>query len=449
VLGGPSKYVLSFKVEDIKGLPETGLGAPFTVKMTIKGTELSRESHPGWSKYVATATPKTLENIRKLHQNKCAGSVIADVVDVNEDLIAQFLTDSSILSEDGKDEAQKEKHAEDWLEKFQEHYDLRESSRNPQFEEVLRTTLPNRKVTALVELLNDPSKRTKTLLGEADTGVVGQFELKLGKKEVVEGPFELLHPHTNKPVASLVGAFTIWRLEHEPERLQKLKVNSRNMGIRPTHYGLAHDDTQDDNAAEEGLGQGSPQENDASPARKKAGFATKFTRAFTFGGGGDEKRARSKTPVKSLARGFTTLTAPTLAEASSLAKGLSSAALNTVSTVGQRPTNTSRVEEALAIIEGGTEKFDVLCGLGMLHGWREWDSAKQKYRQRHRGSKGQLAGKGSGDLLAALETHFVDEADRSRAAHLLKVNGIGSGSWPPGSHAVARTGSPERPAKPK
>jgi len=406
----PSKFT-AFKIDEIDGLPESGLFAPFTVRMAIRGSELSRESNKGWSKWASTATVKTLDNIRKLHENKCEGSVIADVMDVDVDLITEFLRESSAWAQDsGKTKAEKEKHDLEWLEKLQENSNLRESSCNPQFEEVLTANLATKDVTAVVEVLNDPKKRPKK--GEAASGVVARFEVKLGAQEVIHGPFILLDPRTNRALdkaPTLNGTFTLWRLEQASVKLEKLRAVTRMIGLGAKSHGLRKEsDTRDGGAAD------SSSPSSETPMRKRDWFKAKMGKVFNFG-------RDSNDSLPSL---------PSLSSMSPVTNA--AAAFSSATGVGIASRGKTRVEEAVEIIERGSTQMDALCGLGMLHGMRDWEQARHAYRRKYGGGNGTPPGKGEGDFIAALEVNLTDEADRHRAAHLLHVNGIGSGSWAPG-----------------
>jgi len=49
-----SRYVVTLKVDECRGLPESGLRAPFTVRLGAKGSEVTKESNAGWSKWSNT-----------------------------------------------------------------------------------------------------------------------------------------------------------------------------------------------------------------------------------------------------------------------------------------------------------------------------------------------------------------------------------------------------------
>mmetsp|Transcript_7342 Transcript_7342/g.18398 ORF Transcript_7342/g.18398 Transcript_7342/m.18398 type:complete len:852 (-) Transcript_7342:45-2600(-) len=404
-LPGPSKYVLALKIDEATGLPESGLFAPFTVKMTIKGTDMSRQSSPGWSKWASTATTKTLQNIRRLH-TKCDSSVIADVVDVDVDLINEFLRDDAGRARTGMDRKEA-KHDQEWLTKLQENCNLRESSCNPQFEEVLTQCLASKDVTAVVELINDPKKRPKK--GEAANGVVARFEVKVGDDEVIHGPFILLDPKTNKPLsggASLHGTFTLWQLERS-SKLTKVRAVARTVGLAAKARGKQSEIADQLGSSSSSPGQG------GTPMRKRDRFMAGINKVFSFGK--DSRQSLSSSPVGGIAGQVSSAAASIGMSVPSLKK--------------------SRVEEAIEIIQSGSTQMDVLCGLGMLRGLRDWEQARHAYRRKYGGGERQPAVKGGGDLVTALEINLPEEADRQRAAHLLRVNGIGLGSWPPGGNS--------------
>jgi len=70
---------------------------------------------------------------------------------------------------------------------------------------------------------------------------------------------------------------------------------------------------------------------------------------------------------------------------------------------------------------------DVLFGLGMLKGEREWAQAQALFRENAPGGD---AG-GRDPLTAALEEQLGTDEDRALAAGMLRANGIGLGTWPP------------------
>mmetsp|Transcript_29839 Transcript_29839/g.86640 ORF Transcript_29839/g.86640 Transcript_29839/m.86640 type:complete len:714 (-) Transcript_29839:103-2244(-) len=204
-----SKFVLAFKIDECVGLPITGLGGPFTVRLKVRAagsdTVSTKQSAPGWSKWSSTLTPATLDTIRMLHSNGCSSKVIAESMEFGEDLIENFVQNGSSQS------------SEQWLLKLGEDCGERESNCNPQFEEVLLVQLPTREVVAEVELVSDPKKRSGM---KAPAEVVARFEVALGSQEVTEGPFALRLPDgAPAAVAELLhhgpqlhGNFTLWRL---------------------------------------------------------------------------------------------------------------------------------------------------------------------------------------------------------------------------------------------
>lgn len=205
---GLNRYVLCFKIDECDGLPEEGLDAPFTIKMSVDGhPERSRSTGKGWPKYSPSMTPETLKRISKLADSGTSSAVIAEVVGVAEERIQGLIAEK--LPRGSND-----KKCAEWIKKLEADRHARETSTNPQFEEVLRLPVPERGFSAVVELLNSSKKHQ----------VVARFEVQIGITDVVEGPFVLQDPKTGKPVskapgmeAHLHGTFTLYgltRCEH-------------------------------------------------------------------------------------------------------------------------------------------------------------------------------------------------------------------------------------------
>jgi len=203
---GVNKYSLAFKIDECKGLPEDGLGAPYTVRLTVKDSDLTVSSAAGYAKAArGTASTKSLNAIRKLKEKGMKVSDMAEIMDLPEDTISEIL-DQGFKHEAGTTEAAKEDEA--MLKTMAAGYDKRMKSCNPCFETVLRLAVPSRFLKAKVELISDPKAKDGPK-GE----VVAQFELDVGASHLQEGPFKLLSAD-GKPLsdtATLEGSIKVYR----------------------------------------------------------------------------------------------------------------------------------------------------------------------------------------------------------------------------------------------
>jgi len=215
-VGGPSSYMVSFKIDECVGLPDQGLGAPFKVRARLKGdTGPGKSTAKGWAKpSVTQATPAGLERVRKLANKGIEVSIIADVMDLELPMVEELLKDKALVSGASKQMTAEEKKAHfekesAWIAKVQASRDERESSRNPQFEQVLRILTPSKAGDLVVELVSDPAKRPK---GTTDD-VVAHFEVPYGAAPTVDGPFDLVGKAGPLDGAQMYGTLDVWRLE--------------------------------------------------------------------------------------------------------------------------------------------------------------------------------------------------------------------------------------------
>lgn len=197
---GPNKYVLSFKIDECDGLPEVGLGAPYTLRLSVKGDgKRSLTTAKGWPKYHAQVTPKAVKRIMQLSEGGAQAAAIADMMGLDENSIKALLA-----AEHPKDA--KESEYQKWLTTLQTENSKCEASRNPQFEEVLRLPVATPDVTAVVELVNSAKKPV----------VVGRFEVQVAKTPLIKGPFVILDPSNGQPLqagqAKLHGDIHLWAL---------------------------------------------------------------------------------------------------------------------------------------------------------------------------------------------------------------------------------------------
>lgn len=386
-IDGPNRYSIMLKVDSCTDIPESK-ESPFTVRFSLKGTSLSKESKAGWGEWSNTASLRTLVNIRKLHGHRCSSEMIADVVDVDRELIAQFIEELGQNRDYDTDSIENSERDQDWLAKMQASRQLREQNLNPQFEEVLLVLSPDANTTAMVELLGHQGKPAKVGTGK----VIAHFEVPLGSHEIVNGPFQLLDPETHEPLGSaeLHGSFTLCRLEHTTTRTSKWGAFSDLMGTKKSQSAQSSDFP-----------------SAAAQLNRKGAFASRISQTF-------------KWCNKSSGNPFF----------DEVANVLSRTASTVVTSVPGITVGRTRVEEAVDLIETRNGK-DVIFGLGMLRSARDWEQARHVYGRKYGGRFGRPTGKGGGDLISALETELKTNEELNNAAVMLKAHGIGAGIWPP------------------
>lgn len=210
-VGGPSNYVLSLQVDECIGLPETGFNAPYTLRLCVAGADPAVcSTRPSTERAQEYVTPDTLNNVAKLIESGVSPTLVAHVLNLNVTLVTEFckeLNDSDLLAHVSSDDWSEK--SSKWLVEMQRSLSQREMSCNPHFEEMLRTFVPTRETTALVELVGCTKE------------VQARFHVVLGLQEQVDGPFELLDPRNGAPLktegshqsmAQLQGRFVMRRL---------------------------------------------------------------------------------------------------------------------------------------------------------------------------------------------------------------------------------------------
>jgi len=250
------KYVVTHKIVEITGLPESDLGAPFTVQFSVKGDEEKvRTTSPGYAQPGPQLSVNVLQRVKKLASAGVETRVIAQVLDISEDLLAHFLAEEGMRQWDRQtsDAARtdEEKRMTKWIKKIEERSKLIGEITRPQFEEVLMLPLSAKKVTVVVELLNDKNKRPPSGVSLrrissnfrtaqpaaascSEDGVVARLEVQLGDKETLHGPFEMQSHDGQHPGITLHGCMTLWRLEslaNPPNKKQTVPVTSQRKPV--------------------------------------------------------------------------------------------------------------------------------------------------------------------------------------------------------------------------
>mmetsp|Transcript_28583 Transcript_28583/g.62172 ORF Transcript_28583/g.62172 Transcript_28583/m.62172 type:complete len:898 (+) Transcript_28583:892-3585(+) len=426
-----NKFVITMKIDECKHMPGS-LNAPFTIRLSVKDTTLKQESNPGWSKWSTTMSLKTLDTIRKLKASLCTEELIAEIADVHVDLLKEFLEydKSSYRRKEAKDQQIKDDEA--WLEKLSQSRTMREQTLNPQFEQVLLLLSPKKDLDVLVEVLDNPAKRTKNKK-EAHPGVIAKFETQLGSAKVFEptGGFKLLDPKTGAPLkdengkeAVMLATFTLWALE-------KASKNTKWRAIG--HVVGAINAARKRRGAEDSSPVEGPSPTDQESSDQLAETHSIMSSISTMTGGRVRKRDKLRSMVNSV---FHRNHADSPTRASILQAGQAAATAlspNRRSSVGIPRKEKTTAELAADAIEGYFAK-DVLFGLGMLRNLKDWDQARDHYRRKYSG------GKGNGDLITALELELHSNEDRNKAAAMLQAHGIGTGTWPPPGRLAGESG---------